>query len=120
MPTKEELDRLEALLEKASALPWRARKNRHTTTDGQDWGWVSHNTNDNISVPGMRIEWTGDTGHTNAVLLAQAVSALPALIQAARSEESLRKAIATVCEGWTLPDDARKILEAALFAKEPS
>ncbi len=29
--------------------------------------------------------------------------------------EKYRRAIATVCEGWTLPADARKILEAALW-----
>lgn len=29
--------------------------------------------------------------------------------------DRLRKAIETVCEGWTLPDGARKTLEAALW-----
>lgn len=30
--------------------------------------------------------------------------------------DELRTAIETVCEGWTLPDGARKVLEAALHA----
>jgi hypothetical protein len=30
-----------------------------------------------------------------------------------------RDAIATVCEGWTLPADARKILETALWSNQP-
>ena len=29
--------------------------------------------------------------------------------------QKLRKAVFTVLEGWTLPDDARKILEAAYY-----
>jgi hypothetical protein len=37
-------------------------------------------------------------------------------------EQQLHDAIATVCEGWTLPADARKILETALWStpKEPA
>lgn len=31
--------------------------------------------------------------------------------------ERLRTAIGTVCEGWTLPEGARKVLEAALWAE---
>lgn len=108
-----DLDQLEALLEKASALPWRVRENRHTTTDGQDWGWVSHNTNDNISVSGMRIEWTGDLGYTNAVLLAQAVSALPALIQAARRAEAL-EACALKYLAWHSVESPKDGLESDL------
>src|ERR1035437_8516505 len=30
---------------------------------------------------------------------------------------NLRKAVETVCEGWTLPEDVRKILETALYAE---
>ena len=31
----------------------------------------------------------------------------------------LRDVVATVCEGWTLPDDARKMLESALWSNPP-
>lgn len=31
-------------------------------------------------------------------------------------DEKLRRAVKTVLEGWTLPTDARKILEAAVYA----
>ncbi|MDJ1623592.1 hypothetical protein [Stenotrophomonas sepilia] len=34
-------------------------------------------------------------------------------------EDHLREAIATVCEGWTLPADARKILEKAMWEYVP-
>jgi hypothetical protein len=34
--------------------------------------------------------------------------------------EHYRKAIAQVCEGWTLPDGARKTLEAALWSSPPA
>ncbi len=38
-------------------------------------------------------------------------------LAASRAEvEGLRKAVGTVCEGWTLPEDARKVLEKALWA----
>lgn len=38
-------------------------------------------------------------------------------LAASRAEvEGLREAVGTVCEGWTLPDDARKVLEKALWA----
>jgi septal ring factor EnvC (AmiA/AmiB activator) len=37
----------------------------------------------------------------------------------AAQAKALRKTIGTVCEGWTLPHDARKVLETALYpAKE--
>ena len=40
----------------------------------------------------------------------------PLLREAADEIEQLRKAISTVCEGWTLPPGARKVLESALWA----
>ena len=41
-----------------------------------------------------------------------------AMLTAAISEiERLRTAIGTVCEGWTLPPGARKVLETALWAE---
>jgi hypothetical protein len=40
----------------------------------------------------------------------------PLLREAADEIERLRKAIGTVCEGWTLPPGARKVLESAIWA----
>lgn len=43
---------------------------------------------------------------------------LPAAVELRRlhaKNEQLKAAIGTVCEGWTIPPDAIKILEAALY-----
>ncbi|CAL1778374.1 hypothetical protein BRC2024_HCTLARHO_CDS_0106 [Acinetobacter phage vB_AbaS_Silvergun] len=45
------------------------------------------------------------------------IETLRTALAASRAEvEGLQKAVGTVCEGWTLPDDARKVLEKALWA----
>lgn len=43
------------------------------------------------------------------------VDANAELEAAVKRANRLERAISTVCEGWTLPDDARKILESALW-----
>jgi hypothetical protein len=40
-----------------------------------------------------------------------------ALATQPQATPSLRETVAKVCEGWTLPDGARKMLETALFAQ---
>lgn len=49
-----DLKTLRSVAEGATPGPWRVRTNRHTTTDGEEWGWVSNMTTQNISLPGMR------------------------------------------------------------------
>jgi len=67
--------------------PWRLRTNRHTATNGESWGWVSENTDANISLPGLsRFEWQGDTGRANARLIAASPDLLEALRDAVADE----------------------------------
>lgn len=61
--------------------PWRLRVNRHTATSGEEWGWVSANTDQNISLPGVQINWQGPQGKANARLIAAAPDLLAALQQ---------------------------------------
>lgn len=64
-----------SLVEKAKAAtpgPWRLRTNRHTTTSGEPWGWVSENTDANINLPGVKITWEAARGQANAAFIAAA------------------------------------------------
>ena len=75
--------------------PWRLRTNRHAATNGESWGWVSENTDANISLPGLsRFEWQGDTGRANARLIAACPDLLEALkalqLQALQSPDLLK------------------------------
>lgn len=64
------LDDLERVAKAATPGDWRVRTNRHTTTSGEEWGWVSHMTTQNISLPGMSISWEAPTGRANAAHIA--------------------------------------------------
>ena len=66
------LTEFRALAERATPGPWRKRTNRHPTTDGRDWGWVSANTSENVGLPGARVEWEGEQGDANAAWIAAA------------------------------------------------
>lgn len=52
----------------------------------------------------------------NAALMEDSTAQVQIAKEAVERAAGLRQAIATVCEGWTLPGDARKILESALWA----
>jgi len=87
-----DLDNLERVASAATPGPWRVRTNRHTTTSGEEWGWVSHVTTQNISLPGMSINWEAPTGRANATHIAvfNPVTVL-ALLARARDAERLEK-----------------------------
>ena len=89
-----DLDGLERVASAATPGPWRVRTNRHTTTSGEEWGWVSHVTTQNISLPGMSINWEAPTGRANATHIAvfNPVTVL-ALLARARDAERLREAL---------------------------
>jgi hypothetical protein len=65
-----DLKTLREVAERATPGPWRVRTNRHKTTGGEEWGWVSNMTTQNISLPGMSIDWEASTGHANATHIA--------------------------------------------------
>ncbi len=89
-----DLDELGRIASAATPGPWRVRTNRHPTTSGEQWGWVSHMTTQNISLPGMNINWEAATGHANATYLAVFnPAAVLALIARARDAERLEKAL---------------------------
>ena len=67
-----DLKTLRSLCEAATPGPWRLRTNRHETTDGYPWGWVSENTDRNIDLPNVRIHWERDQGRANAAFIAAA------------------------------------------------
>ena len=76
-----EAERLGELLKTATPGPWLLRTNRHTSTNGESWGWISPDTKQNDNLPGLRIEWNGDNrGKPNAALIVAAVNALPGLL----------------------------------------
>ena len=87
-----DLDGLERVASAATPGPWRVRTNRHTTTSGEEWGWVSHVTTQNISLPGMSINWEAPTGRANATHIAvfNPVTVL-ALLARARDAERLKR-----------------------------
>ncbi len=72
--------------------PWRLAKNRHTTTDGRTWGWVTYG--DASSVPGVNATWQyGETAHANCRLIADA----PALLaEVVRLRADLAEAVQTL------------------------
>ena len=89
----DELARLEELAGKATPGPWRKRTNRHPTTDGRDWGWISANTQENVGLPGFRVEWEGELGGANAAYIAAlSPPVLRALISRLRRAEELKAA----------------------------
>ena len=65
-----DLKTLREVAEAATPGPWRVRTNRHKTTSGEEWGWVSNMTTQNISLPGMSINWEAPAGHANATHIA--------------------------------------------------
>ena len=65
-------DELLKLAEAATPGPWRTFRNRHTTTDGHDWGWVAPSHNSRSTINGMSIVWERPEGETNARFLAAA------------------------------------------------
>lgn len=87
-----ELDRLLELALRATPGPWRTFRNRHTTTDGHDWGWVAPSHNSRSTINGMSIVWERPEGEDNARFLAAAspdrVKAL--VMRLKRAEEALR------------------------------
>jgi hypothetical protein len=120
-----DLDELGRIASAATPGPWRVRTNRHTTTSGEEWGWVSHMTTQNISLPGMSINWEAPTGHANATHIAvfNPVTVL-ALIARARDAERLEAVMRSVHETLSqssddIADDARLTIEFALMVPEP-
>ncbi|WP_079218894.1 hypothetical protein [Herbaspirillum robiniae] len=63
--------------------------------------------------PAVVKHYPDDPGRTPLYAAPPAAQAGDAIARALQ----LREAIATVCEGWTLPSDARKVLETALWAR---
>lgn len=111
-----EAERLGELLKAATPGPWLLRTNRHTSTNGESWGWISPDTKQNDNLPGLRIEWNGDNrGKPNAALIVAAVNALPgllaeraALVEArtqAASDVLAERARQIAVEGWTPAHD---------------
>lgn len=77
-----------------------AIRNRHMNSNMSQWG---------VSCDGCDAEGPWKFGKD------EAIAAWNTRAQHA-GEASCREAIATVCEGWTLPDGARKILETAMWS----
>ena len=101
-----DLDELGRIASAATPGPWRVRTNRHTTTSGEEWGWVSHVTTQNISLPGMSINWEAPTGRANATHIAvfNPVTVL-ALLARARDAERLEAQIAEARKLLTIKGD---------------
>lgn len=55
--------------------PWRVRTNRHPTTSGEPWGWVSENVSGNTDLPGAKVSWEGEVGRRTAQRIVAAVNA---------------------------------------------
>ncbi|OBR54136.1 hypothetical protein [Paraburkholderia tropica] len=53
----------------------------------------------------------------NAALMEDSAAQVRIARDAVERAAGLRQVIATVCEGWTLPVDVRKILETALWSQ---
>lgn len=98
------LTEFRALAERATPGLWRKRTNRHPTTDGRDWGWVSANTSENVGLPGVRVEWEGEQGGANAAWIAAASpTAVLALIDRLERAEKCLRTIADA-PAWGAPD----------------
>lgn len=108
MMDKPDLDRLEALLEKATATPWRYRPDQY-----DDWGWIRGPDRFPVAVAraGCHTSLEEEAAHRaagtdpygpNALLVVEAVNALPALIAALRAYEGERERVREVI-GETMP-----------------
>ena len=98
--TNDELEAVRARAEAATAGPWRVRTNRHPTTEGYRWGWVSPNTDQNISLPGISgMQWQEGIGQANAAFIAHARADIPALLD---EVERLREQHEIVARIWKI------------------
>lgn len=83
-------DELLELAKAATPGPYRAFRNRHTTTDGRDWGWVAPSRNSRSPIDGMSIVWEGPEGEDNAHFLAAASpERIIALVERLKRAETL-------------------------------
>ena len=67
--------------------PWYLRTNRHTDTQGREWGWIDTAPagGQQRRIPGVEVTWTrGAVSHANARLIAAA----PELLEACELNET--------------------------------
>ncbi len=79
--------------EKTPKGPYRIRTNRHPTTGGEDWGWVSGPDDQNLGIRGTSFTWEGQAGRDFATFIALAHREWPVLLSAIERMEKLEQAL---------------------------
>ena len=102
------------LAEAATPGPWRTFRNRHTTTDGHEWGWVAPAHNSRLTINGMSIVWERPEGETNARFLAAASpDRVKALVMRVRELEAGLDSISDLSNETVITDICRKLAKEA-------
>lgn len=113
--TPNEIAGLRKMVEGATSSPWRKRTNKHPETNGDPWGWVSHNTSENICVPGLKFTWSGSQGEANARLIVALVNNAEGLIAAAERVERLTQTLTEIAARETPAERHNFIVDGAHF-----
>ena len=89
--TGDDIEALKAAAEKAKAQGWRVRTNRHTATNGDEWGWLSDSDDRSNYMGGLKVTWEGKEAQATARFVVSSPSAILELIaQRAALVEAVR------------------------------
>jgi len=107
-----DIEAIKAAAEKAKAQGWRVRTNRHTATNGDEWGWLSDSDDRSNYMGGLKVTWEGKEAQATARFV---VSAPTTILELIAQNAALREAL-TVLVGEV--EAAKEIF--ATSAKTPT